>query len=95
MIRSVIQAENRSSQFCLLHLYAMLGIGPTQSDMNHNIDSEDRKSALRAGILGRQPRGSRVLLPFVVSEGDDINESALKDLVRAAVAHNLSDSKKK
>jgi hypothetical protein len=28
-------------------------------------------------------------------EGDDINESALKDLVRAAVAHNLSGAKKK
>ena len=28
-------------------------------------------------------------------EGDDINESALKDLVRAAVAHNLSGGKKK
>src|SRR5262245_38033660 len=28
-------------------------------------------------------------------EGDDINESALKDLVRAAAAHNLSGGKKK
>lgn len=29
------------------------------------------------------------------NEGDDINESALKDLIRAAVAHNLSGGKKK
>jgi hypothetical protein len=29
------------------------------------------------------------------SEGDDIDESALKDLVRAAVARNMSGSKKK
>src|SRR3990170_533584 len=28
-------------------------------------------------------------------EGDKINESALKDLIRAAVAHNLSGGKKK
>lgn len=28
-------------------------------------------------------------------QGDDINESALKDLIRAAVAHNLSGGKKK
>jgi hypothetical protein len=28
------------------------------------------------------------------SEGDDIDESALKDLVRAAVAYNMSGSKK-
>ena len=28
-------------------------------------------------------------------EGDKINESALKDLVRAAVAHNLTGAKKK
>ena len=29
------------------------------------------------------------------SEGDDIDESALKELIRAAVAHNMSGSKKK
>ncbi len=29
------------------------------------------------------------------SEGDDIDESALKDLIRAAVAYNSSGSKKK
>ena len=28
-------------------------------------------------------------------EGDDINEAAVKDLIRAAVAHNLSGGKKK
>ncbi|MCI0574580.1 MAG: DUF1801 domain-containing protein [Chloroflexi bacterium] len=28
-------------------------------------------------------------------EGDDVNEPALKDLIRAAVAHNLSGGKKK
>lgn len=28
-------------------------------------------------------------------EGDDLNEAALKDLVRAAVVHNMSGSKKK
>jgi hypothetical protein len=30
-----------------------------------------------------------------VREGDEINESALKDLIRAAVAHNMSSGKKK
>lgn len=30
-----------------------------------------------------------------IAEGEDINESALKDLVRAGVSHNTSGSKKK
>jgi hypothetical protein len=30
-----------------------------------------------------------------IHEGDDINEAALKDLIRTAVAHNLSGGKKK
>jgi hypothetical protein len=41
---------------------------------------------------GLEAKASRAI---DLHEGDDINESALKDLVRAAVAHNLSGGTKK
>jgi hypothetical protein len=41
---------------------------------------------------GLEAKASRAI---DLHEGDDIHESALKDLVRAAVAHNLSGGKKK
>jgi hypothetical protein len=41
---------------------------------------------------GLEAKASRAI---DLHEGDDINESALQDLVRAAVAHNLSGRKKK
>ena len=41
---------------------------------------------------GLEAKASRAI---DLHEGDDINESALKDLVHAAVAHNLSGGKKK
>jgi pimeloyl-ACP methyl ester carboxylesterase len=33
----------------------------------HNIESEDKESAITAGILGRQRRSSEALLPFVIT----------------------------
>ncbi len=41
---------------------------------------------------GLEAKASRAI---DLHEGDDINEAALQDLVRAAVAHNLSGGKKK
>lgn len=50
---------------------------------------EDSNGLFNAGLDAKATRA----IDF--NEGDDINESALKDLIRAAVAHNLSGGKKK
>jgi hypothetical protein len=50
---------------------------------------EDPNGLFNAGLEAKTTRG------IDIHEGEDINESALKDLVRAAVAHNASGSKKK
>lgn len=50
---------------------------------------KDPKRLFNAGLDAKDTRS----IDF--SEGDKINESALKDLVRAAVAYNMSGGKKK
>lgn len=50
---------------------------------------EDPQGLFNAGLDAKATRA----IDF--SEGDEIQEAALKDLIRAAVAHNLSGSKKK
>lgn len=50
---------------------------------------QDPKHLFNAGLDAKATRA----IDF--SEGADIDEAALKDLVRAAVAHNTSGSKKK
>jgi hypothetical protein len=50
---------------------------------------EDPKGLFNAGLDAKATRA----IDF--SEGEDIDESALKELIRAAVAHNTSGSKKK
>jgi hypothetical protein len=50
---------------------------------------EDPKGLFNAGLEAKTSRS----IDF--SEGDEIDEAALKDLIRAAVAHNTSGSKKK
>jgi len=50
---------------------------------------KDPNGLFNAGLEAKTTRG------IDIHEGEDINESALKDLVRAAVAHNASGSKKK
>lgn len=50
---------------------------------------KDPRGLFNAGLDAKATRA----IDF--SEGDDIDESALKDLIRAAVAHNTSGSKKK
>ena len=54
------------------------------------------------GALLQDPRGlfnagleAKATRAIDLHEGDKINESAFKELVRAAVAHNLSSGKKK
>lgn len=49
----------------------------------------DPHGLFNAGLEAKASRG----IDF--HEGDDINQAALEDLVRAAVAHNLSGGKKK
>lgn len=50
---------------------------------------EDPNRLFNAGLDAKATRA----IDF--SEGDEIKEAALKDLIRAAVAHNLSGGKKK
>ncbi len=50
---------------------------------------KDPKGLFNAGLEAKATRA----IDF--SEGDDIDESALKDLIHAAVAYNMSGSKKK
>lgn len=50
---------------------------------------EDPKGLFNAGLDAKASRA------IDISEGENIDESALKDLVRAAVAHNMSGGKKK
>jgi len=50
---------------------------------------KDPKGLFNAGLEAKATRA----IDF--REGDDINESALKDLIRAAVAYNISGGKKK
>jgi hypothetical protein len=50
---------------------------------------QDPKGLFNAGLDAKATRA----IDF--SEGDDIDESALKDLIRDAVAYNMSGSKKK
>ena len=50
---------------------------------------EDPKGLFNAGLDAKATRA------IDIAEGDEIDESALKDLVRTAVAYNTSGSKKK
>ena len=50
---------------------------------------KDPKGMFNAGLDAKKTRA----IDF--AEGDNIDESALKELIRAAVAHNLSTGKKK
>ena len=50
---------------------------------------EDPRGLFNAGLDAKATRA----IDF--NEGDDMDESALKDLIRAAVAYNLSGGKKK
>ncbi len=50
---------------------------------------KDAKGLFNAGLEAKATRA------IDVHEGDKINESALKDLIRAAVAHNMSGGKTK
>ena len=50
---------------------------------------KDPNGLFNAGLEAKTTRG------IDIHEGEDINESALKDLVRAAVAYNSSNGKKK
>ena len=50
---------------------------------------EDPQGLFNAGLDAKATRA----IDF--NEGDQIDESALKDLIRAAVAHNMSGGKKK
>jgi hypothetical protein len=50
---------------------------------------KDPKSLFNSGLEAKATRA----IDF--GEGDDIDASALKDLIRAAVAHNMSEGKKK
>lgn len=50
---------------------------------------EDPEGLFNAGLDAKATRA------IDIAEGEDINESALKDLVRAGVAQNASGSKKK
>ena len=50
---------------------------------------DDPKKLFNAGLEAKTSRG------IDLSEGDKINESALKDLIRAAVGLNVSGGKKK
>jgi len=50
---------------------------------------DDPQGLFNAGLEAKATRA------IDVAEGEGINESALKDLVRAGVAHNASGSKKK
>ncbi len=50
---------------------------------------KDPKGLFNAGLEAKATRA------IDLHESDKINESALKELIRAAVAHNLSGSKKK
>jgi len=50
---------------------------------------KDPKGIFNSGLDAKATRA------IDLNEGDNIDESALKDLVRAAVAHNMSGGKKK
>ena len=50
---------------------------------------EDPKGLFNAGLDAKATRA------IDIDEGEEINEAALKDLVRSAVAYNTSGSKKK
>jgi hypothetical protein len=50
---------------------------------------DDPNGLFNAGLDAKATRA------IDIAEGEDINETALKDLVRMAVAHNASGSKKK
>jgi len=50
---------------------------------------QDPKSLFNAGLEAKATRG------IDIHEGEDVDESALKELVRTAVAYNASGSKKK
>jgi hypothetical protein len=50
---------------------------------------DDPQELFNAGLDAKATRA------IDIAEGDEINESALKELVRAGVAHNASGSKKK
>jgi len=50
---------------------------------------KDPKGLFNAGLDAKATRA------IDLREGDKINESALKELIRAAVAHNMSSDKKK
>lgn len=50
---------------------------------------EDPKGLFNAGLEAKATRG------IDIHEGEDVNESSLKELIRMAVAYNASGSKKK
>jgi hypothetical protein len=50
---------------------------------------QDPKGLFNAGLDAKATRA----IDF--SEDSDVNESALQDLIRAAIAHNMSDGKKR
>ena len=50
---------------------------------------QDPKSLFNAGLDAKASRG------IDIHEGEDVDESSLKELVRTAVAYNVSGSKKK
>ena len=50
---------------------------------------DDPKGLFNAGLDAKATRA------IDLNEGDQIDEAALKDLIRAAVAHNIADGKKK
>jgi hypothetical protein len=50
---------------------------------------EDPKGLFNAGLDAKATRA----IDF--SEGSDVDEAALKDLIRAAIVHNMSEGKKK
>jgi hypothetical protein len=50
---------------------------------------DDPKGLFNAGLDAKATRA------IDLNEGDQIDEAALKDLIRAAVAHNIAGGKKK
>jgi hypothetical protein len=72
----------------------MIAVGNAHKDkvkltFSHGASLEDPDKLFNNGFNGKVWRA------IDISEGDQINEHALKDLVRAAIAYNQSQAKKK